>query len=172
MVRIQRRVSRKRYFGSKQVYEYERMSLDIPRKFHSKVKPFLKQDLNMDLSIKGSYLVITLTPQKRFGTPNTPRKNQPLKGFKHLNFNTKMQILLKCLPAEKLFARGVSARRNVLPRVSPHKNMSINVNSNFRASFLDRAMVFSVWRRARGTVEDSQFSRAEKPNSTAPSSKL
>ncbi|MCJ7430752.1 hypothetical protein MUO83_06020 [Candidatus Bathyarchaeota archaeon] len=66
MVRIQRRVSRKRYLGSKQVYEYERMSLDIPRKFHSKVKPFLKQDLNMDLSIKGSYLVITLTPAKTF----------------------------------------------------------------------------------------------------------
>ena len=63
------------------MYEYERMSLDIPRKFHSKVKPFLKQDLNMDLSIKGSYLVITLTPQNRFCPPNTPRKNQPLKGF-------------------------------------------------------------------------------------------
>jgi hypothetical protein len=37
---------------------------DIPRKFHSKVKPFLKQDLDMDISIKGSYLVITLTPAK------------------------------------------------------------------------------------------------------------
>ena len=73
MVRIQRRVSRKRYFGSKNLYEYERLTLDIPREFHKTVKPFLKQDLNMDLSIKGSYLVITLTPQKRFGTPNTPR---------------------------------------------------------------------------------------------------
>ena len=27
-------------------------SPDIPRKFHNKVKPFLKQDLNMDISIK------------------------------------------------------------------------------------------------------------------------
>jgi hypothetical protein len=80
--------------------------------------------------------------------------------------------LLKYLPAEKLFARGVSARRNVLPGVSPHKNMSINVNRLFRASFLDRAMVFSVWRRTRGTVEESQFSRAEKPDLTAPYSKL
>ncbi len=62
MVRIQCRVSRKRYLGSKRIYEYERMSLHIPRKFHNKVKPFLKQDLDMDVTIKGSSLVITLTP--------------------------------------------------------------------------------------------------------------
>jgi hypothetical protein len=73
LVRIQLRLSRKRYFGSKNLYEYERISLDIPRKFHKIVKPFLKQDLDMDISIKGSYLVIALTPQKRFGMPNTPR---------------------------------------------------------------------------------------------------
>ena len=62
MVRIQCTVSRKRYLGSKQVYEYERISLNIPRKFHSKVKPFLKHDLDMDVAAKGSSLVITLTP--------------------------------------------------------------------------------------------------------------
>jgi len=52
LVRIQRRVSRKRYLGSKYIYEYERISMPIPRKFHKTVKPFLKQDLNMDISIK------------------------------------------------------------------------------------------------------------------------
>jgi hypothetical protein len=78
-----------------------------------------------------------------------------------------MQILLKYLPAERFSAIGVSARRNVLPGVSPHKNMSINVNRLFHASFLDRAMVIGVWRGARGTVEESQFSRGEKPNLTA-----
>jgi hypothetical protein len=62
MVRIQCRVSRKRYLGSKQTYEYERMSLHIPRKFHKIVRPFLKQDLDMDVAAKGSSLVITLTP--------------------------------------------------------------------------------------------------------------
>lgn len=61
MVRIQCRVSRKRYLGSKQVYEYERMSLYIPRKFHNKVKAFLKQDLDMEVTTKGGSLVITLT---------------------------------------------------------------------------------------------------------------
>ena len=78
MIRIQCRVSRKRYLGSKRVYEYERMSLDIPRRFHNKVKPFLKQDLDMDVSIKGSYLVITLTPAKTFlPAENTPQKTAP-----------------------------------------------------------------------------------------------
>jgi len=62
MVRIQCRVSRKRYLRSKRIYEYERISLNIPRRFHNKIKPFLKQDLDMDISIKGSSLVITLTP--------------------------------------------------------------------------------------------------------------
>jgi len=62
MVRIQCRVSRKRYLGSKQVYKYERMSLHIPRRFHNKVKPFLKQDLDVEVNTKGSSLVITLTP--------------------------------------------------------------------------------------------------------------
>jgi len=64
LVRIQCRVSRKRYLGSKYVYEYERISLPIPRKFHKTAKPFLKQDLDMDLATKGSYLVITLAPAK------------------------------------------------------------------------------------------------------------
>jgi len=64
LVTIQRRVSRKRYLGSKYTYEYERLSLDIPRKLHNKFKPFLKQNLDMDVSIKGSYLIITLTPAK------------------------------------------------------------------------------------------------------------
>jgi len=40
------------------------LSLGIPRKFHKTVKPFLKQDLKMDLNVKGCYLVITLTPAK------------------------------------------------------------------------------------------------------------
>ena len=80
MVRIQLRLSRKRYLGRKYVYKYERLSLDIPRKFHKIVKPFLKQDLKMDISIKGSYLVITLTPAKTFlPAENPPQKSAPEK---------------------------------------------------------------------------------------------
>jgi len=74
LVRIQRRLSRKRYLDGKYAYEYERLSLDIPRKFHKKVQPFLKQDLDIEISVKGCCLVIALTPRKRFGTPNTTRE--------------------------------------------------------------------------------------------------
>jgi len=73
MVRIQCRVSRKRYLGSKQVYEYERMSLPIPRRFQKVVKPFLKQNLEMEVTKKGSSLIITLTLVKTFlQAENTP----------------------------------------------------------------------------------------------------
>ena len=77
LVRVQCRVSSKRYLGSKYVYEYERLSLDIPRKFHSKVKPFLKQDLDVDVNIKGSYLVITLTPKNVSARRICPAKISP-----------------------------------------------------------------------------------------------
>jgi len=76
MVRIQRRLSRKRYLGSKYVYEYERLSLDIPRKYNDMIKSFLKQDLDIDLSVKGSHLVITLTPVKTFLPAESPGKNK------------------------------------------------------------------------------------------------
>jgi len=80
LVRIQRRLSRKRYLGGKYAYEYERLSLDIPRKFHKKVKPFIGQDLDIEISVKGNYMVITLSPRKRFGMPNTtPEKLTPKK---------------------------------------------------------------------------------------------
>jgi hypothetical protein len=86
LVRIQHRLSRKRYLGSKYIYKYERISLDIPRKFHNKVKPFLKQDLNMDINIKGSYLVITLTPAKTFLPAENPPQKSPPERLQTLEF--------------------------------------------------------------------------------------
>ncbi|MEM3874883.1 MAG: hypothetical protein QXU45_07115 [Candidatus Bathyarchaeia archaeon] len=74
MVRIQRRLSRKRYLGGKYAYEYERLSLDIPHKFHKTVKPFIGQDLDIEISLKDGCLVIALTPRKRFCTPNNTRE--------------------------------------------------------------------------------------------------
>ena len=64
MVRIQRRVSRKRYLNSKRVYEYERVSLHIPRKCHELIKPFLNQDFGVSVAAEKGIIVITLTPQK------------------------------------------------------------------------------------------------------------
>jgi len=64
LVRIQRRVSRKRYLNSKRVYEYERVSLHIPRKYHELIRPFLKQDFGVSMAAEKGCIVITLTQQK------------------------------------------------------------------------------------------------------------
>jgi hypothetical protein len=58
------RLARKRYLNSKRVYEYERISLHIPREFHETVKPHLDQDFDMKVTAEKDYLFITLTPSK------------------------------------------------------------------------------------------------------------
>ena len=72
LVRIQRRVSRKRYLNSKRVYEYERVSLHIPRRYHELIKPFLKQDFGVSVAAEKDIIVITLTPQKTVQHAESP----------------------------------------------------------------------------------------------------
>jgi hypothetical protein len=72
LVRIQRRVSRKRYLNSKRIYEYERVSLHIPRKYHELIKPFLNQDLGVSVAAEKGSIVITLTPQKTVQRAESP----------------------------------------------------------------------------------------------------
>ena len=64
LVRIQRRVSRKRYLHSKRTYEYERVSLHIPKKYHELIRPFLNQDFDVSVTAAKDIIIITLTPQK------------------------------------------------------------------------------------------------------------
>jgi hypothetical protein len=64
LVRIQRKVSRKRYLKSKRTYEYERVSLHIPRKYHELIRPFLNQDFDVSITIEKGLIHITLTPQQ------------------------------------------------------------------------------------------------------------
>ena len=64
LVRLQKRLARKRYLNSKRVYEYERVSLHIPRKYHELIKPFLNQDFDVSVAAEKDIIVITLTPQK------------------------------------------------------------------------------------------------------------
>lgn len=64
MVRVQRRVSKKSYLNSKQTYQYERMSLPIPRKYHDMVKPLLGHDFEISIATEKESITITLTPQK------------------------------------------------------------------------------------------------------------
>jgi len=65
LVRIQRRVSHKRYLHSKRTYEYERLSLDIPRKFYEAIKPFLHRDLEMEINVQNDPLVVVLTLREK-----------------------------------------------------------------------------------------------------------
>jgi len=69
LVRIQRRVSRKRYLNSKRVYEYERVSLHIPRKYHELIKQFLKQDFTVRVIEENGSLTIILTPSRNAAVP-------------------------------------------------------------------------------------------------------
>jgi hypothetical protein len=75
LVRIQRRVSKKHYLKTKRTYKYERLSLDIPKKFHEALKPFLEKKLNIDVKLENDVAVISLSPVKTFRhAENTPGK--------------------------------------------------------------------------------------------------
>lgn len=78
MVRFQKRLARKRYLKSKRVYEYERISLHIPKKFHEAIKPYLDGDLDPKVTVEKGSLVVTLTPLKTLRhAANTPQKSAP-----------------------------------------------------------------------------------------------
>ena len=59
-VRIRRVKSSKQYLGGKNVYVCERLRVEIPSKFKGLVKPFLEQELEMDVESQEDQLIITL----------------------------------------------------------------------------------------------------------------
>ena len=77
LVRIQRRVSKKQYLKTKHTYEYERLSLDIPRRHHKTIAPLLNQDFDVEVKLENNLVILTLTPEKTFRhAENTPDKTQ------------------------------------------------------------------------------------------------
>jgi len=51
------------------------MSLDIPKKFHEALKPFLEKDLKIEVKLENDVAVISLSPVKTFRhAENTPDK--------------------------------------------------------------------------------------------------
>jgi hypothetical protein len=64
LVKIQTRVSKRNYLRAKRTYEYGRMSLDIPKKFHEVLKPFLEKELKIDVKLEDDVVVISLSPEK------------------------------------------------------------------------------------------------------------
>jgi hypothetical protein len=65
------RLARKRYLKNKRVYEYERVSLHIPKKFHDAIKPYLEEDLDLKVTTEKNSLTIILTPVKTLGHAET-----------------------------------------------------------------------------------------------------
>jgi hypothetical protein len=77
LVRLQKRLARKRYLKSKRVYEYERISLHIPRKLHEAIKPYLEEDLDLKVATEKGSLILILTPAKTLRhAANDPAKTQ------------------------------------------------------------------------------------------------
>ena len=77
LVRIQRRVSKKHYLKTKRTYKYERLSLDIPKKYHKTIEPLLKQDLDLAVKLENDSVILILTPEKTFRhAENTPDKTR------------------------------------------------------------------------------------------------
>jgi hypothetical protein len=72
LVRIQRRVSKKLYLKAKRTYEYERIFLDIPSKFHGVLKPFLKQDFDVKVAVQENRVIVTLTPRENVSACRKP----------------------------------------------------------------------------------------------------
>jgi len=72
LVRIQRRVSKKLYLKAKRTYEYERIFLDIPSKFHEILKPFLKQDFDVKVAMEENRVIVTLTPRENVSACRKP----------------------------------------------------------------------------------------------------
>ena len=77
MVRLQKRLARKRYLNSKRMYEYERISLSIPKMFHETIQLYLEQDLDLEVTIENGSLILTLSPVKTLRhAANAPAKTQ------------------------------------------------------------------------------------------------
>ena len=74
---IRKRLARKRCLNSKRVYEYERISLHIPKEFHEAIKPYLDEDLDLKVTAEKGSLTIILTPARTLRhAANDPAKTQ------------------------------------------------------------------------------------------------
>jgi hypothetical protein len=63
MVKIQKRLVKKRYYG-KAEYQYPVYSLTIPKEFHDLLQPFLDEELEANVEHTTNRLTITLKPIK------------------------------------------------------------------------------------------------------------
>ncbi len=60
MVKLQKRTTKKHYLNNKRIYTYNRVSFDVPSRFHAAIAAFFNQDLNVDLTVKDTKMFIVL----------------------------------------------------------------------------------------------------------------
>jgi hypothetical protein len=63
MVKIQKRLVKKRYYG-KAEYKYPVCSLTIPKQFHDMLQSFLNEELEANVEHETGTLTITLKPSR------------------------------------------------------------------------------------------------------------
>jgi hypothetical protein len=63
MVKIQKRLVKKRYYG-KAEYKYPVYSLTIPKQYHELLEAFLDEDLEANVEQNTNILTITLKPSR------------------------------------------------------------------------------------------------------------
>ena len=75
-VRIERKVSKRRYLDGKRTYTYERFYVPIPKQFHDKIEPFLNKNLKLEVKPVNGGLKIICIPRENVSAPRKhPRKN-------------------------------------------------------------------------------------------------
>ena len=68
-IRIQRKVSKRRYLDGKRTYTYERLYIPIPKEFHDLVEPFLNKNLKVEVRPKNDGVEIICVPRENVSAP-------------------------------------------------------------------------------------------------------
>ena len=76
-VKLYHRVGKKRYLKGKYLYQHDRIYLPIPSKLHDTIKPFLNQQLKIDVTDKDGVFIITLNPAKTIRHAEQPSQKPP-----------------------------------------------------------------------------------------------
>ena len=76
MVRIKRSHSKKRYLNGKHVYDYLRLHLPVPSRFVQRLKPYLKEDFQTDMTEDDAKIAFTYTYLKNSENNNKTQKTR------------------------------------------------------------------------------------------------
>ena len=70
--RFQFRLARKSYLRGKRVYEYGRISLNMPKKYHPLIIPLLKRDMEIKVTAQDGGVLISVNPRSEVSVAEAP----------------------------------------------------------------------------------------------------